>query len=94
MLLGKFTGIADAYDPTRGVAPKNEGRERYRCRNRLKGPRRHIDDQPLNLATADALKMACDRFNVPSMRVGLTRSEGVEDFVQEGPEIITQQRLQ
>jgi hypothetical protein len=38
--------------------------------------------------------MACDRFNVPSMRVGLTRSEGVEDFVQEGPEIITQQRLQ
>ena len=93
VLFGKVAGIADADDAARRVMPEDEGRKGDRGRDRFQRPRRHVDDQPPDLAAANALEPPGDRFDVPSRNIGLARRKGCEDLVHEGSEIVAQAGL-
>jgi hypothetical protein len=48
---------------------------------------RHVDDEPLNLAAADALKMVGERSDVPAVDVGPARRECGKGLVNKRSEI-------
>ena len=91
MLFGELRGVADADDAARRIAPEDERRKGDRGRDRFERARRHVDDQPLNLAAANLLQAVGDRLNVPGPLKFLAWTEGCERLVDEGPEIVAQQ---
>ena len=91
MLFGEFGGIADADDAARRVASENERGESDRRGYRFERPRRHIDDQSRDLAAANPLELISDRLNVPRPLIVWPGTEGREDLVDEGAEVVAQQ---
>src|ERR1700729_352438 len=53
VFLGQIAGIGNTDDAPRRIVSKDEGRKRDRRRYRLQRPRRHVDDQSLDLAATD-----------------------------------------
>ena len=81
MLFGEVAGIAHANDAlAMGWWPEDKSGKRNRSRDRFfQRPRlRHVDDQPPDLATANAFELPSERFDVPTvLHIGLGREQRV-----------------
>jgi hypothetical protein len=70
--VGEVLGVADAEDLQLGYVPKTPGRKSYRGQVRLQVARRHVDDQPPDMAGADRRQFRGDGddLEMPAQRNG------------------------
>src|ERR1700677_3505055 len=79
VLLGQVAGIGNADDAPRRVVSKDESGKGDRRRYRLQRARRHVDDQPCDLAATKPLQLIGDRLEMPTWIKVLARRERRED---------------
>ena len=94
MFLGQIAGVRDADDAPSRIVSQDEGRKRDRRRYRLQRSRRHVDDQSLDLAAADALELVSDCPKMPGGDEDLSWREGAENLLQKRPEVRAQKRIE
>ena len=71
----KLVAVADDEDPMPGLKPEKECREGHRHRQGLEMAWRHVDDEAIDLAPADALELIGNGLDMP---VRQKRHAGVE----------------
>ena len=86
-LVGEILSIAGADDLHAGPTPEAPGRKRDRAQQRFQVPRRHIDDQPPDLAPVHRGQLCRDDFDVPVHRQRHERVELAKALLREGGKI-------
>ena len=92
-LVGEILRIADAEDLRAGPTPEAPRRKRDRAQQRLQVARRHIDDQPPDLALVHRSELGRHHLDVPVHRERHERVELAETALREGGEIEPQLRV-
>jgi hypothetical protein len=92
-LVGEILRVADTEDLLARLTPETPGRKRHRAQQRFQIARRHIDDQPPDLALAHRSELCRDDFDVPVHRNRGHRVQLAKTALRKSGEIEPQLRL-
>ncbi len=89
--VGELLGVGSAQDLQARLVPETPGRKRDRGQQRLRVPRRQVDDQPADLAAAHRRELRRDELDMPAGRKRGLRIKLGETGLRKACEIDAQQ---